>query len=50
VIGQFLTQTINGDPTQFLVNERQHLVERGLIAIAPVDEEPSNTCGRGILQ
>src|SRR6476660_2669907 len=49
VIGKLLTQAINRDSPQFLVNERQHLVERGLVAIAPVDKKLSNTCGRGIL-
>ena len=49
VIWKLLTKAIYRDTPQFLVDERQHLVEGGLIAVAPVDEELSNTRRGGIL-
>ena len=49
VIGNLLPHAINRDMSQFLIDEWQHLVERGFIAVAPVDEELSNTFRCGIL-
>jgi hypothetical protein len=44
-----MSQTIDRNPPEFLVDEGEHLVESGLVAVTPVDEELGNTCGRWIL-
>ena len=40
-----MAQAVNGDAPQFHVHERQHFVECRAVAVAPVDQELSNTSG-----
>ena len=40
-----MAQAVNSDTPQFHVHERQHFVECRAVAVAPVDQELSNTSG-----
>jgi len=44
--GTLVTQIACGKPVEFLVNERCELVERGLIAVAPLDQQPRDVACR----
>src|SRR5438876_8561423 len=49
VIGKFLPEAIDCNPPQFLIDERQHLIKRGFVPVAPVYKELSDAIRGGIV-
>ena len=47
VIVPLAKQIRGGEPAQLVVHERQYLIARALVAVAPVEQQPRNAARRG---